>query len=569
MYIDVKQHNKKIHQWTRDEGGTLEYSVHDTPHHLYMRDNTGKGEYKDIHGHRMRRVEFSDRWEMNKFAETRKDVVAESDVQPVYRHLIDNFNDVNTESPLNVSYFDIEVDFDLSEGKGYPTPKNPYGEINAFSIFDSTYDCYLMLIPYHLKKLVKLKDEREGKHVEIVWTKNEKDMLRRFSEYLEHVDITTGWFSSLFDWPYIMERTTILFGEKQAKTMFTRNNIPALRRDFTNDFGDDVWEWSFAGRPHLDMMEMFKKFHPGEMKSFKLDNVCEVELGENKIDYDGDLGVLYRTDPQKFFEYSLHDSRLLKFLDDKRGIISLGMRMVRDMCSLPKDIFGSVNILNMSMMKFARKRDNIVLPDMPMMEKEEFEGAIVFDTLAGRQNWVFTVDVGSMYPNCIMMLGLSKENIVMQLEGGYDDYVEVVRETDRDVSFSIEGEEDTIETLAAYEMFDIIKDNGWTVSGNGTVFDGTMGLIAAYLEEAAKDRQEFKGLMKTVEYGSEEYKMYDQNQLVMKTKMNSMYGVLSQPTFRLADIRLAASTTLTGQLMGKYQAWVANNEVEKLREAVA
>lgn len=561
-YIDLVEHDKKIHVWERNRDGELTYYTDEVPYYLYMKDNSGKGTYFDIYGNAVKRVGFPNQYKLKEYTESRPDITFESDVRPVYKHIIDNYLNADVNAPYNISYFDIEVDFDLKEGKGYPSPKDAFGEINAFSIFDSYYDCYIMLIPKHLKNTVVLEDDREGKEVIIIWTNNEKDMIKKFSEYLDHVDVTTAWNGAAFDMPYIMERAILHFGLAKAKTMFTRNNIPASRRDFTNEYGEDVWEWRFPGRPHLDMMNLFKAFHPGEKKSFKLDSVCEEELGEGKIEFESNLGRLYREDPQKFFYYSLHDSRLMKFLDDKRKIISLGMVMIRDMCALPQDIFGSVNILNMSMIKFARKNGNMVLPNMPMIEKLPFDGAIVFDTITGRHPWIFTVDVSSMYPSCIMALGMSKENIVYQFMGEYEDYIKVMNQSEDLVGVLIESTGKR-EKIPAVEIYNQIIENGWTISAHGTVFDGTMGIIASYLAEAKKDRDKYKKLMKQAEYGSEDYKMYDLYQQVMKRKSNSLYGVLSQPTFRLADIRLAASTTTTGRMMAKQQAYVADKAIQE------
>lgn len=564
-YIDVVEHKNKIHSWERDREGELHYSIHDVPYHLYMRDNTGKSVYKDMYGHPMKKVEFDSHRKLKAFSESHKDVIAESDVKPVYRFLIDNFRNADTESPYNVSFFDIEVDFDLSEGKGYPSPKNPYGEINAFSIFDSHFDAYVMLIPWHLKGKVNLSDKREGKHVEIIWTKNEKDMLRSFADYIQHVDITSGWNSNAFDFPYIMERAIILFGEKKAKTLFTRNGVPARRRDFVNDFGEDAWEWSYPGRPHLDMMLLFKKFHPGEKKSFKLDNICEEELGEKKEEYEGDLGRLYREDPQAFFEYSLHDSRLLRFLDDKQKIIDLGMGLTRGMCSLPGDVFGSIRVIEMGIIKHARLKGNIVVPDNKEESKEgQYAGAVVYDSIPGRHKWIMSADLVSLYPKCMILLGLSPETMMYQCEGGYEDYVAIIERDDSVgelILDGVNGEEST--SLYPSEVDDLIRSNGFTISGNGTIFSGEMGLMAEWLADNFNKRAEYKKRMKECYQKGDiaQGNMFNLYQQVRKILINSCYGAAGNKHFRFYDIRLALSVTLTAQVVSKAQAVFTNEAI--------
>lgn len=563
-YIDVAEHKGKIHCWTRDHSGELSYEKADVPYHLYMRDNTGDATYKDIYGHPMKKVEFESSKKMKAFAESRKDIVAESDVSSVYRFLIDHFTDADTTSPYNVSLFDIEVDFDLADGKGYPTPKNPFGEINAFSIYDTHFDAYVMLIPDHLKGVVSLEDEREGKHVEIVWTKSEKDMLRKFAEYLEHVDITSAWNGLSFDWPYIMERAIILFGDKKAKTMFSRNGIPARRRDFVNNFGEEVWSWSFSGRPFLDMMELFKKFHPGEKKSFALNSICEEVLDEKKIDYQGDLGKLYREDPQKFFEYSLHDSRLMKLLDDKKKVIDLAVTMARSSAALFDSVTGTVKIIEQKFKKFLRLKDNLVLPDADYVEGAKFEGALVYDTIAGYHKWMFTQDITGLYPHVIMALGLSNETALFQCKNRYDDYVHIMDKDYHDVDVTLvskTGDEDII--APAGDIYKILKEEGWTISANGTIFNGKMGLLAEFVEEIVITRKKYKKMMFEATDASDDYHagLYNLYQLVYKVFANSLFGCIGNGAFKCFDSDLAESITITGQVVNKFQSMYTNMRI--------
>lgn len=565
MYLDVVEYKGEIHAWERDSKGTLSHICLNTSDYLYlfMKDNTGNASHKDIFGNPMKKVSFSNKRELNNFAKDREGIVAESDVRPVYRYLIEHHMNADTTIPANTSFFDIEVDFDLADGYGYPTPKNPFGEINSISIFDVMLQTYIMFIPSLNKSKINLTDTWNEYPVEVVWTRNEKDMLKQFSEYLEHVDIIAGWNSSAFDIPYIMARAIKLFGTEKAKVMFTRNGIPAIRRDFVNEYGEEVWDWTLPGRIHFDMMQLFKKFHPGEKKSFSLDAICEEYLDTQKIEYEDDLGSLYRENPQRFFEYSLHDSRLLLMLDNKQKVINLAMTMMRSMCALPKDVTGSVNIIEMAFMKFCRRK-NIVLPDKPNAEREEFPGAIVYDTIAGRHGWVFTCDLTALYPSAIIMLGLSAETFVAQCENGYEDYVRVMQGLPDPITITLlDGSTSKID---GNDLLDIIREEGYTVSGNGTIFTGQMGLLARFTEEGFNQRALYKKMMKETNDPAEE-SLYDLYQQVFKIRNNSIYGILSQPSFRMYDVRLAASTTLTGQIISKWQAYKANELLNQMQEA--
>ena len=562
-YIDVQVvSNKKICVWERGDDGKLVTKLFPFKdyNYLFMRDNTGATtRYKTIYDEPLRQLVFNTRKELSDFKKLRPDIVYESDVPIKNKVLIDEYHDCQSDLPVNILYFDIEVDFDLDEGRGYPTPKNPYGEINAISCFHSRDNSYFMFNPSHLEGKITLSDEKyDGYPVQIVWCDTEAEMLRLFSAFLDEysVDILTAWFGDGFDIPYIMARAELLFGEAAALTLLCRDGFEATRRDFINEYAEEVWEWKLAGRHHVDLMLLYKKFQPGEKRSFKLDSVCEEELGEKKIAYSSDLGTLYRKDPQHFFEYSLHDSRLLMRLDRKKKIVDLAILMARDMCCLPPDVTGSVKIIETAFIKYCRKRGNYVLPDKHNKDQEDFPGAIVYDSIEGRQEWMFTIDLGSLYPSSIMMLGLSKETMLYQCKNSYYDYVRIMTRTDDEIVLE-DIRTGEILTEKASEIESLLRQHGWTISGNGTIFNGRMGLLASFVEEGFHQRAQYKKLMAqaTDEASKVRYFLY---QNVMKLRNNSVYGILAQPSFRMNDVRLAASTTLTGQVISKWQAYYGN-----------
>ncbi len=560
-YIDVVQDRGTVHVWERSNDDELIHTTHKAPFDLYMIDNKGDSGFRDIYGNPLKKITFDTRRAMESFADVHADVVAESDLSPAYKVILDHYRDSPSDAPYNLCLYDIEVDFDLSEGRGYPTPNDPFGEINAISIYDSKFDCYVMMMPVEFKDKVQLVDTRHGKHVEHVWTISESDMLRCFAEYLDHIDIWCAFNGDQFDTRYIMARASILFGEDKALTMFTRNNLKAKVREFVSEYGEDTWEWKFPGRPHLDMMKLFKKFHPGERKSFSLNAICEEELGESKIDYDGDLGKLYRTDPQKFFEYSLHDSRLMFMLEEKQKIVYLAMFMARDGCFLSTDVYQSVKPIEMSIMKMCRE-DNIILPDHKHNEKEQFPGALVFDSRIGKSDWICSSDVVSEYPSVMMMLGLSLETMVLQLVDGYEGYVKVVTSDDSSGTIGVELMDGTIEQALPSDINALLKAEGYTISGNGTIFSGEEGILARYVRRCFERRQYFKQKMKEAKDDGER-SMYNVYQLATKTLANSTYGCCSNVAFRMYDIRLASSITLTAQLFTKFLAYRGNQYVQE------
>lgn len=567
MYIDVCEIDGEIHAWERDDNGDLTHIVAPNSDYLYLfvKDNTGISKYKDMYGNPMKRVDFGSRKKMKEYAEYKPDI-CEADISPVYRFIMDNYGDATPPS-ANVIFYDIEVDFDLEEGTGYPTPDNPFGEINAISIFNVKEKHYAMFIPDHLQDTVTLSDEEYP--VEIYWCSSERDMLLMFADYLKDVDIMTAWNGDGFDLPYIMERSKLNFGVRAAETMYCRNGLSASSREYTNLYGQDAVQWSLKGRVHLDMMLLFKKFNPGEKKSFALASICEEELGETKIEFEDDLGSLYRENPQKFFEYSLHDSRLLKRLDDKNKVINLALVLGTMNSVKYPDVVGAVRPIEHGFMKFCRKKDNIVLPSKKDNQRESFPGAIVYDTIPGRHGMMMTVDLTGLYPSTMIMLGLSPETYIMQLLGEYEDYISVMTKSDKIVSVRIKETNEKIEIEAA-ELEAIIRESGYVLAASGAIFSGKLGLLAEFTQMGIDLRNKYKKLMSENFKSGDNVKgeMYNGYQGAVKVNNNSIYGASGEPSFRLYDIGLSKAITLSARVISKYQAYKANECVNMLRDGV-
>lgn len=558
-YIDCAASGNKIYTWIRGYDGRL--TTRKTPiskySYLFIPNNSEEEIYKNIYGVPMKRVDFKTPYNMRQYAETHSDV-HESDVDPNYKYLIDNFYDSDLSSPYNLLYFDIEVDFDLEDGYGYPTPDNPFGEINAISTFDCYLNRYIMYVPNHLKGKFELSDTRDGYPVETVWCSSEREMLQQFKAGIEHIDIMTSWNGESYDIPYIMERVIENFGLEEAKTFLCRNDIPAYKRTFINKNGQEVSTWNIYGRVHLDMMEIYKKFKPGEKRSFSLENIAQHELGEGKVHYEDNLGSVYRENPEKFFDYSLHDSRLLKMLNEKTNIINLAVLLSRGACSRISDVTGSVKLIDQDFIKFCR-RYNIVVPDAKFENKNaKYDGAVVFDSVEGRHEWVIAIDVASMYPHAIILLGLSPETMIFQCLNGYDDFVHITTKNDQHGKIKIKNvkTEEVFEILPS-EMNGIIKENGYTISGNGTIFDGSMGLFATYMREGFALRKKYKKMMEQAQASGDKdsERMYDLYQNVFKLKINSFYGITGNDTFRFFILDIAKSITITAQVIAKWQTF--------------
>ena len=124
---------------------------------------------------------------------------------------------------------------------------------------------------------------------------NEIDLLKKFLEIwcADYPDIVSGWNIKLFDLPYLINRITRVLGEDAAKRLSPWNVLN--ERTFTL-MGRDQKSYSPMGIGIFDYIELYRKFAPGgtSQESYKLDNICHVELGERKVSYEeyGNLHTL-------------------------------------------------------------------------------------------------------------------------------------------------------------------------------------------------------------------------------------------------------------------------------------
>jgi DNA polymerase elongation subunit (family B) len=322
-----------------------------------------------------------------------------------------------------------------------------------------------------------------------------------------------------------------------------------------------------AGVSYLDYIGLYKSYTYVEMDNYRLDTVAMKELGRGKVEYAGNLDDLFKTDIDKFIEYNLVDVQLvvdmerkLQFVDLCRGICHAGHVPYEDFVYSSKFLEGA--------MLCYLKRKNIVAPNKPadrqeMMqalrdnEQEKFIGAYVKAPIVGKYDWIYDLDLTSLYPSIIMTTNISPETKVGKI-------------TNWDAQKYMKGEIDTYfigdKSITKENLKKLFDESKYTVASNGVLYTSTkVGCIPAILDLWFDQRVEFRKLEK--KYGEEgdkeKYAFYKKRQLVQKILLNSLYGVLGLPAFRFYDVDNAEAVTLTGQTVIKSTAEMANIKYNK------
>jgi DNA polymerase elongation subunit (family B) len=545
LYQNAFFDGRSVHIWD-DKRGYFR-----VPYKKYAYTLNKKGKYITLDGRRVQKTFRFDKDDPN---------IYESDVQPIIRTLVDQYTQSDEPSVGHrLMIFDIEVEVT----EGFPSPQLAENKITSIALWDDlTKEYYVMVLDPENKLELKLNDSGighktlEGGKKYIESYKTEEELLGRFiNKYREiRPTIITGWNIDNFDIPYIYNRMTLLLGSNVS------NLLSPIQRVKYSEFKN---RFEIAGVSCIDYLQIYRKFTPNEVSSYRLDDVGFNEVGENKISYEGTLNELYENDRKKFVDYNLHDVKIVVEIDKKLDYINIA----KGICHIGhvpyEDIYWSSRYLEGALLTYCKKRD-IVVPNKNrdarklMGKDDKFVGAYVQDPIKGRHEWVYDLDVTSMYPSVIRSLNISPETKIGKVDGWNAE--EFVRNTVK--TYTLRGTSGKEAGKLSEEQLKYYLDNNKvSIASNGVIYrTDKQGLIPAILTQWFDDRVQFRKLAKEFADSGDmkQYEYYDRRQYLQKILLNSLYGVLGLPIFRFYDIDNAEATTLGGQELIRFSKNMVN-----------
>lgn len=538
IYHDRK--SNRVHLWDDTKGYV------NVKHKPYAYRRKQGGNYKSIYGQELERVE--------KFRYL-DPTLMESDVPVETRFLIDAYeesDEVSTNHRLAI--IDIEVD----STHGYPNVEKPNQTITAVALYDGVSDhyyCFVLdedgLIPNETKE-----------NTTILSYLHEEDLLRGFMQRWRMIDPTlaTGWNTDGFDFPYLHARMVFAMGEDFA------SGLSPINICYWNKYKNKM---TIAGVNCLDYLLLYKKYSGKSLPNYRLDTVAKEELKIGKVEFEGSLDNLKRTDLKKFIEYNLHDVILIKEMNALLQFIELAMNICH-VCHVGYEEFNVPSkFLEGALLTYLR-RNKLVAPNKAVQaeygaedndddddDDVGFVGAYVKDPIPGRYEWVCSADINSLYPSVIMSLNISPETKLGVIPD-WDSTKFIQKSQDK---FTFFDDEYTYEQFA-----EAAEENHLSISANGVVYDqNKVGCIPDILKKWFSERLEFKAKAQEAsdaKNASEEV-FWNRRQQVQKILLNSLYGVLGLSIFRFYDLDNASAVTLTGQEIIKTSARFVNKKFNK------
>ena len=570
----------------RDDKGAKHFKEYPARHIFYYPDP--KGKFQSIKGDPLTRVSSKNVKEHRKeLAIYNNKKLYESDINPIYRCLEDNY--LNVDAPkLNVAFWDIEVDFDPE--RGYASPDDAFMPITAIAVYLQWMETMVCLAVPPKGMTIEQAQEQVKEFPNTHIFDNEADMLDTFLNLIQDADILSGWNSEGFDMPYTVNRIIKVLSKDDTRRLCLWDQYPKKRE--YEKYGKTATTYDLVGRVHLDSLELYRKYTYEERHTYRLDAIGEMEVGESKTVYEGTLDQLYNNDFRKFIEYNRQDCALLNKLDQKLKFLDLSNKLAHECTVLLQTTMGAVAVTEQAIINECHRR-GMQVPNRPKRDEDannQAAGAYVAHPKEGLQDWIGSLDINSLYPSAIRALNMGPETIVGQLRStGTDTYIdesqakgksfaaswegmfgcleyEAVMNKEVGTEITIDWEDGNVDVLSAAEVYQLIFDSNqpFMISANGTIFtyekEGIIpGLLKRWYAERKEMQAKLKECIKAGNKVEEEY--WDKRQLVKKINLNSLYGAILNPGCRFFDKRIGQSTTLTGRQIAKHMASKVNEIV--------
>ena len=597
IYYD--DNKRLIHVWDDRRG----YFTTPYNRYAYQKDKTGK--FVALDGTKVRLIRTWD-------SETPD--LYESDIEPETRTLIDLYSDSDLVSTGHKTmFFDIEV----SIKDKYPdmeTADQPVISI-AYHIKEDNYSVVLILDEDGWMK------DTISSEADILIFRTEKELLEAFIKHLREINptIISGWNSDYFDTPYLYRRMVQIIGERNAKKLspigivkefrnkegyriaglnsidymkvfkiFTQGEKASYKLDFICKLELGRGKVTYDGT-----LEDLYRDDPKKFIRYNLEDVLLIRDLDKKLNFISLTQAICHKGHVKY--ESIHttssylDGAALTYLK-RANVVALNKRKsfkfelafpgkVGDrslsFTSVVKNIpdVGKIKIKKSTssdfLVSYKRIKGNQIYLNEPLPEPAhtyyemglDLPGAYVQQPVPGLYDWIYDLDLTSLYPSIIMSLNISPETKMGRiLDWDSDDYL---KSTVREYTFKW-GTQKT--KYSSVELKKYLEDNKYSVAANGVVYKTDIpGFIPSILSNWFDERSAYKH--QRDEYGmkgdKEKYAYYDILQMVYKVLLNSFYGVLALPSFRFNDIDNAEAITSSGQQMIKFTKKAANNYYQK------
>ena len=442
----------------------------------------------------------------------------------------------------------VTIDIEVASENGFPQPEEAVEEVLCITAKN-----------HRTKQIVvwgiaEFKNDRDD--VDYIYCIDEREMMEKFVSFFATLkpDIITGWNTTFFDVPYIVNRVKRLFGDKAANLL---SPWEIVSEEKVNTFGREQIKYNIWGVANMDYMDIYKKFTYKNQESFALNYIAGIELGAAKdVNPYETFKDWYTNDYQSFVEYNIKDVELVDALEDKMKLLEMCITMAYEAKVNFIDVFSQVRMWDVIIFNYLKTKDIVVPPRVRESKGSRYEGAYVKEPQTGQHKWIVSFDLNSLYPHLIMQYNISPETMIAER---FPLGISVTKLLNKEVDTSI------------------LKEHNLTVTPNSACFrTDKSGFLPELMEQMYGDRVKFKkyALEASQRYQDTKDKKYlndiskyNNIQMARKIALNSCYGAIGNQYFRYYDEKMATAVTTSGQLSIRWIENKVNEYLNKLLES--
>lgn len=462
----------------------------------------------------------------NKIIKNYAQFTYEADTPIEFKYICNN--DIKWSKNRRIGFFDIEV-FPLPDENGktvFPSPDNPYSPITSIQIA-TPYNNKITVFTWHPNYTLDIDgfEIRKKNNVEYFFCDNEKTVLYTFFEWLKktHIDIITGWYSNGFDTPYILRRCEMLGIDQRL--------ISPAGYAKTYKKGDK-WRVYITGLDNIDMLEALQDL------GYNLSNYKLATAAKEILD-DPDMEKLthvtwrdWKDNFAGFLEYSIRDVEVLVEIEKKLEIFSLYITL-QELANLP--------LLNQVLMKstlvdffiLTEYGGKLVFPTRNTKKRRKYMGGMVLDPREpGLHRNIGVLDFASLYPTTVMAFNLSPETFITS-ENDINSCSNISIE-----EFEQKLNEHNISVVDTGHSDELFNKRYWFMSHKQKV-----GILPKLLKKLYLERKRIKKEIRNPNISKEHANALDKHQKAIKLVLNSTYGAMGFPWFRLYTPEVADAIT--------------------------
>jgi len=520
---------------------------------------------------------FGNIWEYYQYTKVNKHL--HGNIAPTYQFLRENSSILNKkiETPL-VWMFDIEV----PKKTGFPDAETALSEITAITFANKPLNRMITFgIGKYNTESERVKKIRNDMYFEYIDCADEEHLLSNMLDFFKEqsVYLLSGWNIDAFDTPYIVNRLKY----------HVQNSNNYVFEDWINDNvdrqrGTDV---SFKTITTFDLMNIYKKFK--KKLSYSLENVCNDELGEAKIQKTFGFWEMYDEHYNMFIDYNIIDVYLLLELEEKLKYLKGTFETAKMFKILPEDYDSAIRAWDAKIYDELLK-EKIVVPPVTHNSRKPLLGGFVGNIKPKKVNNEFVIDITSSYPHQIMQYNISPETHI-PLHKASQELIRFVSKYKQLEPF------DRIQALIEMNVENkkklaiLLKKYQYTMTPNFEFFDATKeGIFPRIVKKVFDERVFWKRRAQTFDaiihkigkvksngtinkfdettfekdtdfsiYDNKTLKLikkrlpawYDNANVIqnnLKIKINSLYGILANIYFRFYKHEVAEAITAAGQI---------------------